>query len=240
MRNSCRPDVNAMALCCNCGLLRLCTSGQTPGSAEHSLRQDIDCIFTNQYQFLPQDRYCNDGCVRTVEWASLFLFLIDRRGRIKSAPLLTQFDPNIKVRTEEDAKLGILGSAECRPSPEARFLTTDRTDTTDGRIKYRWIGDSRTAVAMRKHERFAMCKSTTASVNKALLLRCRFPLRVPAIPEEILSTEGTESHGKGRVNSATWCTSRQDNSRLRDSGQSPGAFSGHVLSRVRAIKHSFF
>ena len=51
MRNSFLPDVNAMTFCRDCGLLRLWTSGQTPGSPEHSLGEDIDCIFTSQCQF---------------------------------------------------------------------------------------------------------------------------------------------------------------------------------------------
>jgi hypothetical protein len=53
MRNSFGPDVNAMTFCRNRGLLRLWTPGQTPGSPEYSLDEEIDCIFTSQYQFFP-------------------------------------------------------------------------------------------------------------------------------------------------------------------------------------------
>ena len=47
-------------------------------------------------------------------------------------------------------------------------------------------------------------RENAASVKNSLLVRCRFLPHGPAIPEEILSTEGTESHGKGKANSVTW------------------------------------
>ncbi len=61
-----------------------------------------------------------------------------------------------------------------------------------------------------KVRELSMCDSATASVEQSLRVRCRVPLRAPAIPEEVLSTDGTESHGTGRVDFVTWRPTRAD------------------------------
>ena len=70
-------------------------------------------------------------------------------------------------------------------------------------------------------------RENAASVKKSLHVRCRFLLPVPAIPEEILSTEGTESHGKGRANSVTRRTSMRI-IRPRESGGHSERSQGHL------------